>query len=148
MCLKHSANINKAQIVDSYSPAFTVLVVTNAVSPSSVAGSGILCSGTLPQGGSPPPFSRHECFAGSLCWPPCCHCRLVIGSGCWWRQGGSAAGSSAFWRSSRWPSSSSPWPPPASIRATCSFECKRTVRNLCHRLSRVMNRNLCFCFLY
>lgn len=46
--------------------SYTVLVVTRAVPPSSVAGSGILCSLTIEHEGSPLLFSDSACFVVAL----------------------------------------------------------------------------------
>lgn len=46
--------------------SYKVLVVTKAVPPSSVAGSGILCSLTVEHEGSPLLFSDSACFVDAL----------------------------------------------------------------------------------
>lgn len=110
------------KVIRTHTQAYTVLVVTNAVPPSSVAGSGNLCSLIVLHVGSPLPPSVPAYFAGSLqavksssqfepVWAPRCrwgqgggaHAALCNISAWPFLSGGGGwilAGGSVFWRGS------------------------------------------------
>lgn len=139
---KHSVPMSIVQqAYNRQSLYYMVLVVTNAVPPSSVAGSGILCSCTVLHKGSPLPPSVQACFAVSMLVLMSCHCKLVWAPGCRWGhgEGASAAlcnmsawlipfegrerikgGGSAFWRGSCCCSSASP---PTVTTVVLMFKC-------------------------
>lgn len=78
----------------SYTSSYMVLVVTKAVPPSSVAGSGILCSLTVVHEGGPLLFSVPACFVAALQGLiSSIHCKVLCASRCRWK--GQSEGSSA-----------------------------------------------------
>lgn len=81
---------------------YMVLVVTKAVPPSSVAGSGILCSAIVLHAGKPPPTSVPPRIMRSLqAVKPFSHSEPVWLPECTWKQGDGA--SAALWNISAWP---------------------------------------------
>lgn len=79
-----------------------VLVVTKAVPPSSVAGSGILCSAIVLHAGKPPPASAPACIGRSLvAVKSSSHFEPVWFPGFTWKQ--SEGASATLWNISAWP---------------------------------------------
>lgn len=127
---------------NAHAQPYTVLVVTNAVPPSSVAGSGILCSVTEMHAGCPTPTSVPVSSEGPLqtvklssLWEP-----VGAPGWRWWQDGGTSA---ALWYSSAWPflSEHGRWTLAVFWRGSCcGFAATVTQTNITH-----VNNTLCVC---